>query len=303
MKVARMYTFELEFKELAKLPVWKGNLIRGVLGYNLRKLYCIDDSRNCHECNLLFKCPYGYLFRTTTKGLTLKKLKHYTKPYVIKPPLESKSMYNKGDKLRFSLVLFGDAMNFEDHVINAVNLMCKGGLGCSEARGQLIIRRIYVENPLKNEKEFLFEDGEFYSSNLYIKDSDLKIKVGKIFKIKFLTPFRLIRDGALVTEPSFKDLISFMLRKYSSIRLQYLGKDVDVEVEKVLKEAELVDTVSSNLQQRTFIYKNKNELFIYGDIVYVGRLSSSIRKVMGFCELTHIGKRASYGHGWYVVDS
>jgi len=302
MKVARVYTFELEFLKPAKLPNWKGNLIRGALGYNLRKLYCVDYSKDCHRCSLLFKCPYSYLFRTTTKGIVLRKIEHYTKPYVIKPPLESKTTYRPGETIRFSLVLFGDATEFEDHVFNAVNSMCRFGLGTKEYRGKLRIKRIFAENPLKNEKEFLFEDGVVYNSKLCVRDLDLKIDVGRIFKIRFLTPFRLLRDDAVISEPSFRDLVTFMLRKYSSIRYQYLKRELDVSVEDVLRLSENVTTVSSNLSKRTFVYKGKEEIFIHGEITYSGKLKANLRKVLGFCQLSHVGKRTSYGHGWYTVD-
>ena len=301
MKIARVYTFELEFLKPAKLPNWKGNLIRGALGYHLKKIYCIDDSRDCHRCSVLFRCPYGYLFRTTTKGIVLRKIEHYTKPYVIKPPLESKTTYKPKEIIRFSLVLFGDAVEFENHVFSAVNAMCKFGLGTKECRGQLRVKRVFVENPLKNEKEFLFEDGEVYNSRLYVRDSDLKIDVGRVFKIKFLTPFRLLRDGAIISEPSFRDLITFMLRKYSSIRYQYLRRELDVNVEEVLKLSENITTTSSNLSRRTFVYKNKEETFIHGEITYSGKLKANLRKLLSFCQLSHVGKRSSYGHGWYKI--
>jgi DNA-directed RNA polymerase len=42
--------------------------------------------------------------------------------------------------------------------------------------------------------------------------------------------------------------------------------------------------------------------YIHGEITYSGRLKTDIRKVLGFCELSNIGKRATYGHGWYVVE-
>ena len=303
MKIARVYTFELEFLKPAKLPNWKGNLIRGALGSNLKKLFCMKDLKDCHRCSLLFKCPYGYLFRATTKGIVLRKTKHYTKPYVIKPPLESKTIYSRGEKIRFSLVLFGDAMEFENHIISAVNLMCKSGLGIKDCRGQLKLKRAFIENPFKNEKEFLFEDGELFSPRLFIISRDLKVNVGRLFKLKFLTPFRLLKDGAMISEPSFRDLLSFMLRKYSSIMYQYLRREIDVEVEELLKLAENVTTVSADLSKRTFVYRGKEEIFIHGEITYSGKLKADARKVLGFCELSHIGKRASYGHGWYKIES
>lgn len=303
MKIARYYTFELEFLKPARLPKWKGNLIRGAIGNHLKRLFCMKSLNDCHRCNLLFKCPYGYLFRATTKGIVLRKAKHYTKPYVVKPPLEPKTTYKKGDVIKFSLVLFGDALRFENHVMSAVSSVCKYGLGSEDCRGQLKLKRIFVENPFRNEKEFLFENGEIYNPKIFIRDSDLKISLGRIFKVKFLTPFRLLRDGALISEPSFRDLMAFMLRKYSLITYQYLKREIDIDVEKVINLAENVATASSNLDKRTFVYKGERELFIHGGIVYSGKLNADARKVLRFCELSHIGKRSSYGHGWYKIES
>jgi hypothetical protein len=297
MKVARYYTFELEFLKPAKFPNWKGNLLRGALGSQLKRISCKSHG-DCHECSKLFECPYGYIFRTRTKGLVLRKIKHYTKPYVVKPPLESKVVYRVGDVMRFSLVLFGDAVRFEDYVVSAVSSMCRFGLGIRNCRGRLKLRRVLVENPFRCERVILFEDGEFYNSRLFVRRRDLNVKVGKVFKVRFLTPFRLLRDGALLTEPSFRDLMSFMLRKYSSICHQYLGS-LDVDIGKVLSSAEGVITLYSNLSRRTFVYRGKEEIFLHGEIVYSGKVDSDVRRVLSFCTLSHIGKRASYGHGWF----
>ena len=205
MKVTRVYMFELEFSKPAKLPDWKGNLIRSALGYHLKKLYCIDDSRDCHGYSVLLSIQdydKGYCFK---KNQTLHKALRYKATPRIKNDLSSQRSYQV--------------------FVGSIWRCCRiFGLGTKESRAQLKIRRVFVENLLKNEKELLFEDEELHHSKLYVRDRDLKIKVGRIFKIKFLTPFRLLRDGAIISEPSFRDLITFMLRKYSSIRYQYLRR-------------------------------------------------------------------------------
>ena len=301
MRIARVYTFELEFLKPAKLPRWKGNLIRGAFGLHLKRMYCMNDLKNCHSCHLLFKCPYGYLFRATTKGIVLRKNRHYTKPYVIKPPLESKTEYDAKDILKFSIVLYGDAMAYENQVFHAINSMCRSGLGFRDCRGMLRIRRVTVENPFRNEKGIMFEDGEFFEPKIYVRDSDLNVDVRRVFKIEFLTPFRLIKNGALISDPDFGDLFSFMLRKYSAIRYQYLGLELDLNVEDMLERAKRIVKISSDLSRRTFVYKNKEETFLHGSITYSGKLKARMRKVLAFCHLSHVGKRSSYGHGWFEV--
>ena len=74
-----------------------------------------------------------------------------------------------------------------------------------------------------------------------------------------------------------------------------------MSVSKVLETAEKVITASANLNKRTFIYKNNEEVYIHDEITYSGRIKTNIRKILGFCELSNIGKRATYGHRWYVV--
>jgi len=299
MKVARYYTFELEFKEPAVLPEWKGKLIRGAIGEWLRQISCIGR-RDCKNCNYIFNCPFGYIFRAKSKGLVLRNLEGFTKPYVVKPSLDKKTLYERGSKIRFSLVLFGDAIRFENDVFNAVLAMCNYGLGTKDARGKLRIVEIAVENPFRRRKEIIY-DGEFYEPKLYIRDSDLRKKVSKVFKMEFLTPFRLLRDKALIAEPNFRDFAPYMLRKYSAVFYQYLGTDPGLNAKKALERAERIIVSSSNLKRRTFIYREEREEYIYGDMVFYGKLNMDLRNALRFCELAHVGKRASYGHGWYCI--
>ena len=126
MRTARFYTFKLRFLQPTKLPKWKGAMLRGSISFWLKRLFCITRG-TCDDCSLIFKCPFGYLFRARSKGIVLSKLKGYAKPYVLKPPLSEKQKYDAGDGLTFSFVLFGDAVQFEGELIKAVLTLCDAG--------------------------------------------------------------------------------------------------------------------------------------------------------------------------------
>jgi len=300
MRICRHYTFEFEFKNNARLPKWKGTLIRGSVGYHLRKLSCSNDNA-CNNCKHIFNCPYGYLFRTKSKGIVLRKIEGFTKPYVIKPPIDGKKNYNPDETFTFSIVLFGDAVKFENNLIEAIKELCKAGLGVRKFRSPLKLKRILIENPFTGRSEVLFENETFYDSNLFIRESNLNIELGELFLITFLTPFRLIKKGTVVTNPQFRDLIVSILRRYSAIRYQYLEKDLDMDVESVLRRSENVELVFSNLNERFFTYKREKMAFLYGELAFKGRLNSDLKKLLAFGTLVHIGKMASFGFGWFKV--
>ncbi len=303
MRICRFYKFEIEFEERATLPPWKGNLIRGVIGLHLKRKFCLREDGKCDLCSMIFRCPYGYLYKTPSKGLVLKKISGFTKPYVIKPPLTSEMDFSEGDSLTFSLVLFGDAVSFENPLFMAVKDMCRHGLGVKGKKGRLVLRRVAVENPFRREREIFYENGKMYKTRSWISERDLSIRIGRMFMLRFLTPFRLIREGRLLRDPSFRDLMSFMSRKLSAIYHQYLMKEPGFNAEEVLKSAERIKIIESSLREVRFRYKGEEQVFLLGDMVCSGAPTSWIRKSLAFCQLSHVGKRSSFGFGWYKVVS
>lgn len=278
-------------------------MIRGVVGARLRERFCVSPGLRCSRCIVLFHCPFGYLYRAPSKGVVLRGLESVVKPYVVKPPLDPRVLYRRGDVIRFSLALFGDALRFEDAVLQAVMDMCHSGLGTREGRARLRLRCVYVENPYRGRKEVLMDQSGRYRARLYITSSDLDRSIPKDFTLNFLTPFRLIKQGTLLSTLEFRGIAPYLLRKYTTLYWQYLNAQPDIDVYAALREAERVALVAENLRLVRFIYRGRPEEYLHGSIAYHGRLGRDMRRPLRLAELIHIGKRATYGHGWPKITA
>jgi len=300
VKLCKWYEFECRFLNNAELPKWKGRILRGSIGYHMKKFSCPNPSMNCTSCTFFTKCPYGYIFRTRSKTLILSKLTGITEPYTLKPPVDRKTRYEKGDKLVFSVLLFGDACTYEEHLIRAVISMCNHGIGIKNSLGKLVLERVTCVNPFTRKKEVVFEGNSYCptSNSSYIKLSHLdKESINRTFTMRFITPVRIVKNNALITELDFRTLFSFMRRKYSNILFNYVYR-----VEDLVDIPERVMLVTSKLSRITYIYKGKKEYYLKGEVVYHGRMNKKQRRVVNFCKLCHIGKKASFGFGWYELS-
>src|SRR5713101_9310645 len=97
-----LYRFHLTPLEPLEMPAGnKGITIRGGFGTAFRRLVCIDLRLECAACNLRYTCPYTRVFNpfVPPEADRLSKNQNIPRPFVVKPPLESKTRYLPGEPL------------------------------------------------------------------------------------------------------------------------------------------------------------------------------------------------------------
>ena len=94
--------------ETLKLPAQnKGNTLRGAFGSSFRRLVCVPECRSAQACPLAESCPYKLIFEPSPPQGSdrLSKNQDIPRPFVFRPPLDSKTTYEAGEAFEFDLVL------------------------------------------------------------------------------------------------------------------------------------------------------------------------------------------------------
>ncbi len=112
-KLAR-YRFIIKVLDALHLPPYKGSTFRGGFGHAFKKVVCVTRSRDCGSCLLRERCVYSYVFETPPPPDTIKmrKYPYASHPFVLTPPLEDRTEYEKGEPLSFDLTLIGKGIDF-----------------------------------------------------------------------------------------------------------------------------------------------------------------------------------------------
>ena len=107
LPIAR-YQFTFTVTEPIQLPEYAGSTLRGAFGWALRKIACMTKQAECKGCPLYRTCPYTNIFETPAPTEhELQKFSQVPNGYMIEPPDWGERVYISGEKLQFSLVLFG----------------------------------------------------------------------------------------------------------------------------------------------------------------------------------------------------
>src|SRR5262245_34799331 len=102
------YRFQLTAREPLELPAFnKGSTIRGGFGTAFRRLVCIDLRLDCAACDLRFTCPYTRVFNpfVPPEAERLSKNQNIPRPFVVKPPRETKTQYLPAETLTFDFIV------------------------------------------------------------------------------------------------------------------------------------------------------------------------------------------------------
>lgn len=126
--------------ETLKLPAEnKGNTLRGAFGSSFRRLVCVPQCRSAQACPLAENCPYKLIFEPSPPEGSdrLSKNQDIPRPFVFRPPSDSKTTYESGEVFEFELVLLGTAVNYLPYFVLAFREVVNGGFGLNRARCEL----------------------------------------------------------------------------------------------------------------------------------------------------------------------
>lgn len=208
---AHILRFVCEVETPMRLPTHKGSALRGAWAEALMSRAC-PQPWVCRGggCAMPHGCPIAALVGPANEGSS--RGKDVPRPYVIEPPVDSRTEYAPGDTLEWRMVLFGKAVDWFPYVVMAVQLMGERGMGMSvmnwrsqegaggQGRGKFHLREMWASNPLTGVQQRLFSWGErtVQTPGLPITYEQVRLMSSQLstdrITLHFKTPLRLTQD-------------------------------------------------------------------------------------------------------------
>ncbi|PVU71995.1 hypothetical protein DDW10_04845 [Sulfolobales archaeon SCGC AB-777_J03] len=311
-KVAK-YKFILEAgPEGLELPPYKGSTFRGGFGSAFRRIVCSQKTGQCRGCLLRSSCPYAYIFETAPPAGSeaLRNYESVPRPFVIEPPAETKTFFEPGESLEFSLVLVGKAITYLPYFIVVFREL--GAAGVGKGRRSYVLRNITAINPLDRTEKKVYEaeNQKVINTDLIVSGSDINNYCsrlnGRTVTVDYLTMTRLKYNNGFVNSPEFHVLIRNLLRRISSLMYFHHDMEMDIDFKGIIEKACNVKIVSDRTRWVDWErYSNRQNARmklggITGQAVYEGCLDV-FWPLLKLGELVHVGKATTFGMGKYEM--
>lgn len=322
------YRFTLELLEPARLPEYKGTVLRSGFG-NLFKNICCDVNNQdsvvrCAVCNYREKCAYSYILNTQRPdgSIYLRSIQDIPRHYIIEPPLDYRRELQDGEVFEFDLTLIGQGMEFFPYFFVLFKTMGESrdrNVGLGSFRSKYRIIRVttvdihdedwnIIYTPRKDLRAELLESDRISFADI-LKNIQYLQETPELH-LELLTPMDIrveqMVDGKkqsrLIESLDFYHLIRSLL--YYTSTLSYFhcqSKVLDTQyVNELLSKARQVRIASDNTKVHAFYWTKRTLVGYMGDIVYSGEIDSFL-PFLYLGEWIHTGKSRVVGLGKYKI--
>lgn len=296
------YRFRFRVLTSIMLPDFAGSMIRGAFGRALRRTVCMTHQKECKQCPLYRSCPYTRLFETPPPiAHSLQRFSQIPNAYVIEPPKWGREIYESGDILDFSLVLFGQAVNDLPLVIYSLQRAFSHDVGHGTAE------LISVEARYGSRDQLIY-DLSCQSVEEHEKVTLVDVPQGDSLLLEIETPMRLQHEGNPlgpegVTSRSF---MATLLRRISLLMEFQVLSRLDFDFSTFVQQAEKLSLEKELVWRDWTRYSSRqNQKMSLGGVIGKMRFSSltnAAKFLLVAGTFTHVGKNASFGLGKYLLS-
>jgi hypothetical protein len=258
-------------------------------------------------------CPYTVVFNPFVPegSEKISKNRDIPRPFVIKPPLETKETYLPGEALSFDLVLVGKIKDYLPYFIVTFKELSNVGLGRSRTACELSSVEAI---PAHGDPVAVYSSGDnmVCPPKEAIRWPDLVLNGGskqktRKVRLKFLTPAALKVDGRMTERPVFAHILKRLRDRINALSYFYCGQGLDIDFRAFGEMAERVVTtedrtcwVNSSRYSRRRDVDHDLSGFI-GEVCFEGELEPFI-PYLKLGEYLHVGKNAVFGNGWFKIE-
>lgn len=299
------------------LPPYKGAAFRGGFASTFRQLVCSTGLKECRHCLLKYTCPYTIVFesRPQPEAEALRNYENIPRPFILEPPLESKTEYAPGEEVAFNLILIGKPSELLPYFIVTLEEFSRRGIG--KGRNPFTLNKIIASNPLTEKKAVIYEypDRTVRPQNLALTARDIWEKEeaeahrwSDSICLNFLTPTRITYRESPARIPEFHIIIRNLLRRISSLCYFHHGLEYKASFSETINRAVNEITLVRN-ETRWYAferYSSRQEKRIplegfVGRAFYKGHLKD-FYPLLRLGEIIHTGKGAVFGQGKFVIE-
>jgi len=274
----KWYKIYIETDSDVKLPFFTGSMLRGVLGYALKRVVCINPSYQCKECFAISDCLYHQfyeepnVFHKYRLGLTLQP-----------------------QKLDFSFYLFEEATAALPYMLASIKKALEEE-GVGSDRVPVHISKILVNDNV------VYDGNDFTSLKEivpYLFDVTTLPDVGKEVKLTFTMPIRLKENNRLVRDHfSLHTLIGNIHNRYTQLKgenMTRLGYRV---------EGEILNSSLTFVEMRRYSNRHKKSMKIGGlkGELLIKDLDARSHAYLKLGEIIGAGKQTVFGLGSYTIE-
>ncbi len=218
--------FELEVAAPARLPPYKGDLLRRALLWYLGTLWCRQPERCRNGCQRPRQCLFGFLLEPQPDpswSQALQRLMGPTPPpgYALWDNQDRRREVDVGDWFRFELALIGSAAIQQLPAFVAA-LMVGGERGMGRERLKAVIRRVEALTGPDGQTVPLLVDGVWQGDPVEgmavsYADGQTWVRCGAPeitrLRLHFLSPVKVKAQGELARRPEFAPLARAVVRR------------------------------------------------------------------------------------------
>ncbi len=318
LRFARL-RFTIEPTEEILLPEYKGSVLRGGFGYAFKRATCITRDRYCDPCILKSACAYYRVFESKVSPETAERLRlgnDAPHPFVIEPPMTEQGYFQPGDRVSFSLVLFGSAVGQLPFFVYAFMILGES-FGIGRGRGRFRLLEVEDENGKQ-----LYENGNLSGGFLIRSAGEIMRQDNPVEKqditLRFETPLRMKTTFGrerkeLLTRMDDHASVRVLLKSLyhrAFVLHQLYGEGVAEEAYES-RNLPLIDGDVDIVRSDTFWYdwerysqRQQRHMKLGGLMgeVTLGGKTAQYETLFRLGEYLHVGKGTGFGLGKYRIE-